>query len=239
MKPGGTYDDIPLSTFEEIDPERSSQSAFAPRRELILGLLVVFIALGWAGWQWWQQAANEQAYQAAQQAATALHWEDALARFSAISGFKDSDVRTAQIQRTISERDTQYEAATEHAQSGEWVASLAAARAVDKLQPNFADNARVEANAERNVYQSAIYGAVAMRTQANPPGLYYRDRDSWVWLKGSDEASGSSTKGNWGNTIMSFSMTYLPVQARSPKPRLSRLIQGASPRLIRASPILS
>src|SRR5437764_14667081 len=58
--------------------------------------------------------------------------------------------------------------------------------AVQSIQPNYKHIKEIAAEAEEQVYDGALGGAIVSRKQAGPPGLYYRVTHGWIWLKGSD-----------------------------------------------------
>src|SRR5439155_25416328 len=131
-------------------------------------------------------------YQQAQKAATLHRWEDALAQYSAARGYKDADARAAEAAGKIRERDHQYAIATRLKSAGspsspiESAHTLQAARAVQSIQPNYKNIKEIAAEAEEQVYDGALGGAIVSRKQAGRPGLYYRVTHGWIWLKGSD-----------------------------------------------------
>ena len=182
-------DDSLYSSVEDLDPEPNPKESTLRARELIIGLVLVLGVLGWGGWQWWSQQSMQNAYRLAQEAAGRRDWDDALARFSALSGYKDADARRADAQRQITERNGQYVTAVALMKESDWPGTLQAVQAVERIQPGYLDIRDIGANAESQIYRQALPGAIAMRPAANPPGLYYREADGWTWLSGSDQDS--------------------------------------------------
>ncbi len=190
MNPGN--DDI--SVIEDLDPEPEKTDGLrwwrSPGvRELVLGLLLLCGVLGWAGYSSWRDAGNSSNYTQAAQAATLRRWDEALARYSAASGYKDADARAAEARGQIEARDSQYRLAKGYQQTGSALQTLLAARAVQTIQPGYKDIGEVAAQAESQVYTDALSGTVVMRTEARPPGLYYRGPTGWEYLEGSDRWS--------------------------------------------------
>jgi hypothetical protein len=183
------YEDLTLSTVEDLDPDPPARGRPTFVRELMLGLVLLLAVLGWAGWQSWQQQSRQDDYRLAQLAASQHNWDEARDRYLAASGYKDSDAHAEEAVRLIHERDQQYQAAVNNANKKQWAVALAACRAASSIQPNYRDLNTISAEAQKQVYAEALSGTVALRTQADPPGLYYRTGDAWVWLQGSDKWS--------------------------------------------------
>lgn len=177
------YNDV--SVMEELDPEPERGGGLLHARELVLGLALLVGVLGWAGWQTWRDESNRANYTQAQQAAAARKWDDALSHFEAAGGYKDADARAADARKQVWQRDSQYASASAGWSEG----ALIAAHAVQTIQPGYKDVDRIAIKAEKQVYSDALNGVVALRTEAKPPGLYYRDQNGWVWLQGSDRWS--------------------------------------------------
>src|SRR4051794_9070844 len=178
-----------LSVIEDLDPEPARDSGAARRWnvfELVAGLLLVAAVVGWSGYTWWRDETNRSIYAQAQKAATQRHWEEALARYSEVKGYKDATARAAEAEGKLRERDTQYKLASDLSDSGSPARALKAARAVEDIQPDYKDVAELVRRAEGRVQDDALGGAIVMRQGANPPGLYYRARGDWVWLQDSD-----------------------------------------------------
>ncbi len=183
--PEPDYDNI--SVMEDLEPEPQRDGGSSHARELVLGLMLLFGMLAWAGWQGWHDESNRANYAQAQQAAAARQWDDALAHFTAAQGYKDADARASDVRKQVQQRDIQYGLAQQ--QNGQAINALQAARAVQTIQPGYKDTNYIVTEAEKRVYTDALNNVVALRTQANPPGLYYRDTDGWVQLQGSDRWS--------------------------------------------------
>ncbi len=181
--------DEPISIIEELDPEPEPTGRWVHLREVLLGFLLLVGVLTWSGWEWWHQDQQQTNYTIAQQAADDQDWDRALHYFSMVKGFKDSDARASEMNKLVTERDTQYEIASSSAEKGEWAATLQAAEAVRRVQRNYRDTGQLEAEAAWEVYRGALQGVVALRTQGRKPALYYRGMSSWEWLPRSDRSS--------------------------------------------------
>lgn len=179
----GSYNNV--SVMEDLDPEPERSGGLLHARELVLGLALLVGVLGWAGWQMWRDESNRTNYAQAQQAVAARRWGDALSHFEAAGGYKDADARAADARKQVWQRDSQYASASVGWSEG----ALIAAHAVQTIQPGYKDVDELAAKAEKQVYSDALNGVVALRTEAKPPGLYYRDETGWVWLQGSDRWS--------------------------------------------------
>jgi hypothetical protein len=182
-------DDPLISDVEDLDPEPTPRKGRLEGRELLLGCLLLLVTLGWAGWQWWQQDSIESNYRMGQQAEKEYRWTEARADYSAASGYRDATARAADVTRLINELQDNFVSARWHAQEGDWAAALRAVQAVHAIDPHYGDVGSLRAEADLHVYREALQGAIALRPHAQPPGLYYRIEDSWVWLDGSDQWS--------------------------------------------------
>src|SRR5262245_11365229 len=177
-------DDHDVSVTEDLDPEPPSRDLRV--RELMLGVLLLLAVLAWGGWQSWQQWSMEKSYRAGLQAEEQRDWDRARQYYAAASGFRDAASRSAEAARLIETRDRRYSEAVAAAGDERWPEALRAAQAVRDVQPGYRDTDQMGSEAERQVYRLALSGTIALRTEAAPPGLYYRTGDDWVWLEGSD-----------------------------------------------------
>ncbi|MFL5732008.1 MAG: hypothetical protein ACJ78Q_02310 [Chloroflexia bacterium] len=191
----GNSDDSEFFSVEDLDPEPSPRGGWTNAREFMVGGLLLLAVLGWAGWSWWQQQARQNNYQMAQQAAANRDWDRARAYYQATEGYKDSNAQVAQIGKLITERDSWYTQATAGASKGEWVAALNAAEQVINVQPHYQETERLQKESQAHIYKEVLQGAVALRTQAEPAGLYYRDAERWQWLDRSDRYSALRASG--------------------------------------------
>lgn len=182
----GPYSDI--SIMEDLDPGPPEKNR-GPIREFVLGFVLLVAVLGWAGWQWWQQETHLSSYRLAEQAAIRNDWDAAHDYFLAASDYRDASTRAERIARLITQRDEHYQAATVAIKEERWAAALSELREVRSVQPGYRDVASLMGDTEAKVYSLGLDGAIAMRTDASPPGLYYRAGDRWLWLEGSDQRS--------------------------------------------------
>jgi hypothetical protein len=185
-------DDSFYSTIEDLDPEPRSSHAMPWRRELLLGMALLLGVLGWGGWQWWHQQDTMQNYRLAQEAVARQDWDQALARYTAADGYKDSEARRADAAKQVSERDRQYSLAIDSAKRDDWAAALKAVQTVQRIQPDYMPARSLAQNAESHVYREALEGAIVRRTGATTngkPGLYYWTTADWVRLEKSDGVS--------------------------------------------------
>lgn len=182
-------DDPPNSEIEDLDPGPPPRRGRLEARELLLGCLLLLVTIGWAGWQWWQQDSRERSYRQGLQAEEEYRWTEARADYTAALGYHDAESRIASVSGVINALQDNFVSARWHAQAGDWVAVLRAVQAVQRLDPYYGDATSLGAEASMHVYREALQGAIVVRPQAKPPGLYYRADDRWIWLEGSDEGS--------------------------------------------------
>ncbi|HYO48647.1 MAG TPA: hypothetical protein VEW94_02250 [Chloroflexia bacterium] len=183
------FDDQDISIVEDLDPEPAPRGWTLQAREVVLGLALLVGVLSWAGWQWWDQEGTTNNYRLGQQAEYAQRWEEAYTRYSAASGYKDADSRAQEADRLIKERDRYASEAIKLASNEEWAASLKALQEVHRIQADYWHAALLPVEVERHVYQDALEGVVALRTGADPQGLYYRMVCKWFLLHRSDKWS--------------------------------------------------
>ncbi|MBF6614740.1 MAG: hypothetical protein IVW55_16640 [Chloroflexi bacterium] len=177
------------SQIEDLDPEPLSKGVNTQAIELVLGLLLLVGVLAFAGWQWWQTESNQRNYQAGQQAAARYDWDAAQSLFRAADGYKDAATLAQNAEGNIDERNKDYAAALAYADQGKWIEAFQAISATIKIQPNYRDLPKMENIVEGHVYDEALLGSVVQWPSASPPGLYYRAKIGWVWLKDSDQYS--------------------------------------------------
>ncbi|MDQ6692937.1 MAG: hypothetical protein M3014_00725 [Chloroflexota bacterium] len=179
-------------------PELEQQGRPWANPEQVLGLLLVVGVLTWVVWTWWHDTNVSQHYQQAQQAAYAHHWDDALANYSAASGYRDADTRAAEAATQVKKRDNQYRtvmayqqalSAPQGASAKEAVEALLAARAIQTIEPEYKDTGATIARTQNQLFTDALSGTVLLREQASPPGLYYRGPGGWLYMQGSDRES--------------------------------------------------
>jgi hypothetical protein len=194
---GDTGQDSERFGIEELDETRRAPGKTARWGEVLLGLALLLIVAAVGGSNWWQGETQHVAYRAGDRAATVQQWEEARDQFLAAGGYSDARARAAQAVAQIAERDRQYGLALAALAKHNGVAALQALDAVDKIEPEYGGTALLRAEAEAQVYRSALEGMVALRRGASPPGLYYRTADDWVWLTDSD---GASSLHNYGDS---------------------------------------
>ena len=183
-------EDNRISWVEDLDPEPPSRRAGVGQwRELVLGLVLLLAVVGWAGWQWWAQGRNEAEYTLGEQAIQANNLEEAETHFGSIPDYRDARSRAEGIARTIAERDADYSNLATSYQSGDWLGAYDAARKLRSIVPADEYPLSLFNGARENIYTEALSGTVFSRMDASPPGLYYRDGDTWVWFEGSDMRS--------------------------------------------------
>ncbi len=188
--------DSEASSVEELDGEPSIDRRTLQRREVLLGLCLLVIVLGVAGWIWRGDETRNTAYRAGVQAAAAHHWDEARTQFLAAGSYPDAKDRATQAAIQIAERDKQYKLALTALANYDGIAALHALDALDKIEPDYGGTAMLRSGANTQLYRSALEGVVAQRSTARPPGLYYRTEGDWVWLEGSDSASAIHNYGN-------------------------------------------
>ena len=179
----------PISIVEDLDPEPPSKPGLSQRLELILGVALLACVLGFVAYQWWHQQAQVSDYASGQSAITSSDWDAALTYFTRAGDYRDSAQQATHAREQVTERNRLYDAVRQDSTNNEWLAALTDVRAAAVIQPNYRDLPALEDTARQNVYAQALSGTVALRPTANPPGLYLRNADTWVYLQDSDRQS--------------------------------------------------
>lgn len=213
-KPGnnGLIDQI--SVIEDLDPEPEGvrERGLGPRRDLMLGIPLLVLVILFAVWQYWRQEYLAGQYRAGIEAVGHNEWEAAIRFFAEASGYSDADAQAKGAQAQIDERDRLYEAAQGFADKGEWLYALRDVRAAARIQPDYSDLKEQEETALRNAYRDALGGALVMRDNVDPPGLYYRTPDGWVWLEGSDYRSQPLARDEYGRIVYDIPSDVIQVR---------------------------
>jgi hypothetical protein len=182
-------DHLPISEFEDLDPEPAPRQGQARWREFVVGVLLLLGVLGFAGWQWWQGESNKANYEAGQQAVDRHDWDSAQRYFQAAHDYKDAPVLAQNAATNVVQRDKHYSAALKYAADEQWVQALNEISAIREIQPHYSHLDEIGAEVESHVYEEAMPDGVVRWPSANPSGLYYRAKSGWAWLQGSDTDS--------------------------------------------------
>lgn len=185
------YSNDQISVVEDLDPEPGNGRGAGSelRRDLLVGLPLVLAIILFACWQWWVQDYQTGQYRAGQEATGRNDWEAAALYFGNASGYSDANAQAAGAREKIKERDRLYSSLASYSDQGNWIRTLRDIREAIKIQPDYLDLPEREQEALDNIYGGVLSGTVALRTSANPPGLYYRTTGGWTYLKGSDSFS--------------------------------------------------
>jgi hypothetical protein len=172
------------------DPQQMSCAGHntTRRTELLCGLLLLLTVVGWSVWSWREQQ-QRAAYNNGNRYTARRDWDRALTAFHTAGDYADSAILAQQAETTIVGRGRLYAAAVEDADHADWLAALQNLRLLRALQPDYRDSGTRYSVAEKGVYSAALAGVVALRTAANPAGLYLRSDQTWVLLPGSDGTS--------------------------------------------------
>ena len=179
----------PISIVEDLDPEPPSKPGFSQRLELILGVALLTCVLGFVAYQWWHQQAQVSDYASGQSAINSSDWDAALTYFTRAGDYRDAAQQVTHAREQVTERNRLYDSVQQDITNNEWLAALTDVRAAAVIQPTYRDLPALEDTARQNVYSEALSGTVALRPTANPPGLYLRNANTWVYLQGSDRQS--------------------------------------------------
>jgi hypothetical protein len=223
-----------ISSVEDLDPEPQADRGLTHAREFAIGALLLLAVIGWSGWQWWYQQSVQTSYANGQRAVADYDWDGARANFLAAGQYRDARERATEAEERIAERDKHYKQARDAAGHNEWAVALKEVLAVRQVQPDYLDTGILKSEAAGVVYRDALSGTVALRTLADPPGLYYHSGREWVWLEGSD--SYSRVRGYGPSTRLIYDVPgerWKPPPGPAPDaPSLFESNSGGSPRLV-------
>src|SRR5689334_19671826 len=184
------HDETPVTAvIEELDTAPRWEQTRALRWEGLLGLFLVLGLCGFSLAQWWDQQTRAEHYRAGARAAATLDWDAARAEFAGAAGYADADARRADAAGKITTRDRQYAGAVTAAGQSDWVGALAALQPLQTISPHYRDVAALIDHALQAAATEALTGAVALRLQAEPPGLYRFGATDWQRLLDSDRES--------------------------------------------------
>ena len=157
--------------------------------ELVLGLCLVVIVVGFAGLDWWQGEQQAAAYRGGLAAAAARDWDTAAGLFAQVPGYLDADQRRAAIAETIRQRNTLYAAGSAAVRQADWITAYRTLSATLALQPGYRDSASLFAYTGGKLTGSALAGTVYRQVIGPTPGLFLRRDGGDLRLPGSDAGS--------------------------------------------------
>ncbi|MEO5952205.1 MAG: hypothetical protein ABIQ44_07050, partial [Chloroflexia bacterium] len=203
-----------ISEIEDLDPEPVRERGIGSRRDLLIGIPLILVVIVFVALSYWRQEYQAGQYHVGQDAMGRSDWETAIRFFAEASGYSDSDMQAKGAQAQIEERDRLYKSAGDFGAKGDWLYALKDIRAAEKIQPGYADLSALEGAAIENVYTDALAGAIVVRDKADPPGLYLRSDDNWVWLDGSDKRSAPLARDGQGHIV--YDVPSKVIQTRPP-----------------------
>ena len=166
------------------------------RPELLLGLGLLALIVGWGVWSYWHDQNGRSNYIAGQNAEVAKDWDDAQRYFAAAGDYAGAAIRASNAAVYIKGRNEAYQDALSAISQQNWLHAYNALGKVRQLQPDFADSETRYAQAKDAIYSDAFSGTIVMRSKATPPGLYQHTATGWQWLEGSDISSQSRSYGD-------------------------------------------
>lgn len=185
----------PNSVIEDLTPDPLPRPGLTRWRDLSLGLLLIVLVVGFAGWQWWHGEDQARNYAAGQTASASHDWQAALDRFTAASGYRDADAQAAAASEKLQQLGTLYEEGMAFARDKNWIAAMQALGSVLELQADYRDTSVTWEEAREEVYKEALEGTAVLRTRNGESDLYvvpgnkYKDFGGWYWMLNSDKYS--------------------------------------------------
>ncbi len=164
--------DDQISVIEDLTPEPMPRSGSTRGRDLVLGLFLIVVVTGFAGWQWWHQQDQSNNYEAGQQAIGRNDWQAARDYFTAASGYRDADALAARASEQIEQMDDLYGRSLAFERDQNWIAVMQTLSELDKIQDDYRGANAMLKEAQENVYSEALSGTVILRTKGNTSALY-------------------------------------------------------------------
>src|SRR5689334_1248032 len=93
--------DTELTWLEDAAPEARPRRSYEPRRELLIGLLLLLGILGWTVGDAWRTQHLLASYQAGVRAAAQHDWDGAHAAYLAAEDYRDAAQRAAEAATNI------------------------------------------------------------------------------------------------------------------------------------------
>jgi hypothetical protein len=123
-----------------------------------------------------------------------MDWDEAYAHYLTASGYRDAEVRAAEMGKLISRRDRLYSGALTYSQQGEWFAAYRELNELERVQPGYSDRTGLRLLVEQGAHDLALRGiggtvaTVNGHAPGQQPGLHYLDQSGagWTWLESSD-----------------------------------------------------
>jgi hypothetical protein len=178
-----------FAPIEDLDPEPPERAARTRRVELALGLVLLLAVVLLGGGAWWDQQRLMDAYRAGARAAAVRDWDSAARAYGEAVGYADAARQASAAATRRDGRNAAYAAVQNAFTRNDAAAALAPLALLRDLGPDYGDTAALQAWATGRAPAMALYGAVALRPDAQPPGLYRYGAAGWTPLAGSDGAT--------------------------------------------------
>jgi hypothetical protein len=147
------------------------------RRETILGVFVLVLAIAFALYSWVRDTEQSDAYRAGLAAQQARDWDRATAEFRRAGDHPGADTALANAGTQVYERDRLYADAQEAARRDDWRTAAGALERVQRIQPGYKNSLRMLDSARERAQAPNPSGIVFLQGNRGDrdPGLYLVD----------------------------------------------------------------
>ncbi|MEO5952473.1 MAG: hypothetical protein ABIQ44_08430, partial [Chloroflexia bacterium] len=113
-----------LSVIEDLTPEPENRGGGGRWREVVLGIILLVLVVGFAGWQWAHTEYQSGLYRAGQDAMTAHEWQSSIEYFQSSTGYLDSDDLHMLASKELAHTEEVYKKGIAFAEDKNWIAAM-------------------------------------------------------------------------------------------------------------------
>ena len=174
------------SAIEPVSPDQSQPTMeVSPhslglrfsRREAVIGILILVLALGFVIYDWQRATAQADAYRAGIAAEQKKDWDQAAAFFEQAGDHRDAGSKAQKARVQLAERNRLYVAGSLAADGSDWKGAVAAFEQVEAIQPAFADTESRLVQARGKSLKVELGGLIYLVGSGPNPGLYLLDSE--------------------------------------------------------------
>src|SRR3954453_16147422 len=147
------------------------------RRETVLGVVLVVVALSLAIFNWQRDTTQSAAYRQGIVAEQTRDWDKAATFFEQAGDHPEADGKARNARLQVSDRNRLYVDGVTAAGQGDWKGAADAMATVEAIQPDFADSASRLVQARSRAFKLEMGGMVYLVSSGAAQGLYVLDKD--------------------------------------------------------------